>query len=152
MGVALLVLGILVVTAAGVAAVLIPLVGRWRRAADEFWAAFDDVVARSGAVVVIPRSAGVYRGSTGSFPQVKGNGSMVLTTDRLLFRKATGGQVEVPVADIVGVDTAKSFAGARVGGQTHLVVHTATGGDVGFFVDDLDRWTEAVRRVASAGG
>jgi len=82
---------------------------------------------------------GIYRGSTGGYSQVMGNGQIALTEQRLLFQKVVGGLVVVPRRTITGVSTAKSFNRSVVGGRTHLVVHTSSG-DVAFFVTDLDGW------------
>ena len=81
----------------------------------------------------------IYRGCTGGYSQVRGNGQIALTDQRLLFQKVVGGLVVIPRRTITGVSTAKVFCGGVVGGRTHLVVHTRTG-DVGFFVTDLDAW------------
>jgi hypothetical protein len=97
---------------------------------------------RDETVVRGPEPA-IYRGSTGAYSHVMGNGVIALTAGRLIFRKVVGAGVDVPVAAITGVTTSKSFNRAVVGGRTHLVVHTATG-DVAFFVQDLDAWTTAV--------
>jgi hypothetical protein len=85
----------------------------------------------------------VYRGSTGGYSQVLGNGQIALTEQRLLFQKVIGGLVIVPRRSITAVSTAKTFNRGVVGGRTHLVVHTRTG-DVGFFVTDLDGWVAAL--------
>jgi hypothetical protein len=79
--------------------------------------------------------SGVYRGSTGSYSHVSGNGQIALTADRLIFRKLLGKHVDVPLTAITSVSTAKTFNGAVRGGRTHLVVHTRTG-DLGYYVTD----------------
>lgn len=89
-----------------------------------------------------PESA-VYRGSTGSYPKVAGNGRLALTASRLVFRKLVGKGVDVPLSAVTGVSTAKTFNGSVRSGATHLVVHTATG-DLGYYVRDLDAWTAAI--------
>lgn len=86
---------------------------------------------------------GVYRGSTGTYSKVKGNGTIVLTARRLMFRKATGGRVDVPLADVTRVDQQKVFNGGVVGTRVHLVLHTHHG-DVGYFVTDPDAWVAAI--------
>jgi hypothetical protein len=92
-----------------------------------------------------PESA-VYRGSTGAYPKVAGNGQLALTASRLLFRKLVGRGVDVPLASITAVSTAKKFNGSVRGGYTHLVVHTRTG-DLGYYVTDLDGWVAAIERA-----
>jgi hypothetical protein len=119
-----------VVIVAGLAAWL---VSRARRA----WARLTGELARDPAVRG-PEPA-VYRGCTGGYSQVRGNGRIALTGQRLLFQKVVGGLVVIPRRTITGVSTAKVFSGGVVGGRTHLVVHTHTG-DVGFFVPDLEAW------------
>lgn len=84
-----------------------------------------------------------YRGSTGGHPRVKGNGTLALTPTRLLFRMVVGGPVDVDLASVTGVSTAKAFAGSFVGGQTHLVVHTTTG-DLAWYVPDTEQWRAAI--------
>lgn len=140
MNAVVLVLGILVLTGAVLAAVLVPLTRRWRRGRDEFWAAFDAEVAGSGEAVRTEREPASYRGGTGPWPQVKGNGWVVLTDRRLLFRKTTGPVIEVPLADVAGARLEAVFLGSRVAGRRHLVLTCADGSEVGFYVGDPDAW------------
>ena len=121
----------LVLAAAGVTAWL---VSRARRAR----ARLAGELAREPAVRG-PEPA-IYRGCTGGYSQVMGNGQIALTEERLLFQKIVGGLVVVPRRTISGVSSAKTFNRSVVGGKTHLVVHTHSG-DVAFFVTDLDAWT-----------
>ncbi len=147
MNVVLLVVGIVLVVAVDVAAIVIPIALRAKRAADTFWADFDQQVADSGEAVVLPREGCVYRGGTGSFSAVKGNGSVALTSQRLVIRKGTGGVVEVPTARIRGAHEAKVFNGSVVGGRVHVVVEIADPpAEVAFYVDGNDRWLTALRR------
>jgi len=85
----------------------------------------------------------IYRGCTGGYSQVMGNGQIALTEQRLLFQKVVGGLVVVPRRTITGVSTAKTFNHSVVGGRTHVVVHTHSG-DVAFFVTDMDAWIAAL--------
>ena len=95
-----------------------------------------------------PESA-IYRGSTGDYPKVFGNGVIVLTATRLIFRKFVGVGIDVQLADVTGVTTSKVFNRAVVGNRIHLVVQTRTG-DVGYFVTDTDAWAAALtQRLAS---
>jgi hypothetical protein len=89
-----------------------------------------------------PESA-VYRGSTGGYPKVLGNGLIVLTAQRLLFRKLVGIGIDVALADVTGVRTQKVFNGGVVGNRVHLVVSTRHG-EVGYFVKDNDAWLAAI--------
>lgn len=97
-------------------------------------------------VLLGPASAS-YRGSTGGHPRVKGNATLALTPTRLLCRMVVGGPVDVALADVTGVSTARAFGGSFVGGQTHLVVHTATG-DLAWYVPELERWRASIEAAA----
>jgi hypothetical protein len=121
----------------GLAVLFVWLRGRVRRAHAEMAAELAREPALRG-----PEPA-IYRGSTGAYSHVNGNGVIALTPQRLIFRKVVGAGVEVPTAAITGITTAKTFNRSVVGGRTHLVVHTATG-DVAFFVQDLSAWTAAL--------
>lgn len=135
----ILVLVASVVVPVGVAlAVLITLLLRKNRALHRDL----DAELASAAVVLGPESA-VYRGTTGDYPRVKGNGLIALTTDRLMFRKLLGAGLDVPRAQITGARAAKSFNRSVVGGRVHLVVVTPSG-ELAFFVDDLDEWLHAL--------
>lgn len=98
-------------------------------------------------VLLGPASAN-YRGSTGGHPRVKGNGTLALTPTRLLFRMVVGGPVDIDLAAVTAVSTARAFGGSFVGGQTHLVVHTQTG-DLAWYVPDLERWRAAIETAAA---
>lgn len=98
-------------------------------------------------VLLGPASAS-YRGSTGGYPRVKGNGTLALTPTRLLCRMVVGGPVDVDLGAVTGVSTAKTFGGSFVGGQTHLVVHTAAG-DLAWYVPDHERWRAAIEATAA---
>ena len=86
---------------------------------------------------------GVYRGSTGGYSNVSGNGQIALTAQRLIFRKLVGKGVDVPLATITSVTKAKVFNKSVRGGSQHLVVHTDRG-DLGYLVPDTDAWVAAI--------
>lgn len=92
---------------------------------------------------------GIYRGSTGSYPKVAGNGKIALTERRILFRKTVGKGIDVPLSDVTGVRTDKTFNRSRVGGKVHLVVNTHHG-EVAYFVGDLDAWVRAISQRAGS--
>lgn len=146
MKIVLLVVGLLLVTGVILLAVLVPIIRRWRGATRAYLVELRDEMALTGEQVVRPPESANYRGGTGRHSKVKGNGTLVLTDRRLLFRKISGGTVEVPVGSIVGTSTAKAFLGSRVGGQTHLVIETDEPAQVGFFVGDIAAWEAALRR------
>lgn len=135
---------ILAAVAFFVAALLLTLVILLRRMKIRSIAALHADLAASGEKVLVGPESAVYRGGSGSYSKVKGNGTIVLTDRRLLFHKLTGGVVEVARSAIVGVKRSKGFQGSRVGGQTHLVVATAEPAEVGFFVQNLDAWERAL--------
>jgi hypothetical protein len=89
-----------------------------------------------------PESA-LYRGGSGPYPRVKGNGFIALTRERLVFRIMVGKSVAVPLAEITGLREDKWFRGARTGGRVHLIVETAEG-ELGFFVADNAAWIAAI--------
>jgi hypothetical protein len=141
LGIVLLVLGILVVVGLGVGILLFFLLGKSKATK----AALAQELAADPALRG-PESA-IYRGSTGGYSKVMGNGQIALTQRRLIFRKLTGGAVDVDLTDVTGVQTSKSFNRSVVGNRVHLVVSTANG-DVGYFVSDTDGWAAAIRSAA----
>lgn len=131
------------------AAVWIPLFGSWRRKSDAFLSDLRAEMTAAGERFVIEPERAVYRGCTGPYGKVRGNGTMLLTDRRVIFRKLTGGPVEVPVVRITEVGEAASFLASRVAGQTHLVISTSDPAQLGFFVTDLDAWRRALESVRS---
>jgi hypothetical protein len=125
-------------------AVLILLIRSWRTRASQFLEEFRVGAAASGEQLIAGPESAVYRGGTGPYSAVKGNGTIIFTDRRLVFRKLSGGLVEVPAPMIGGTRQSKSFRGARVGGQTHLVVTTTDAAEVGFFVKDITAWERAL--------
>jgi hypothetical protein len=140
----LLVLVVLLAVALVQAAIWIPLIRSWRRGDNRFVIDFRAEAAASGERILAGPEKAVYRGGTKPFGAVKGNGTLILTDRRLVFRKLTGGLVEVPTNMITGIRRSKGFRGSRVGGMTHLVVATADPAEVGFFVQDLPAWERAL--------
>ncbi|MCU1391689.1 MAG: hypothetical protein JWM34_117 [Ilumatobacteraceae bacterium] len=140
MKVVLLVLVILVGVGAIQAAVWIPVTRSWRRKQGAYDTTFAAEVAASGERMLIPPEPAIYRGSTTTYGNVRGNGTILLTDRRLVFRKKSGGVVEIPVAKLRGTRRDKSFLSSRVGGMTHLIIATSDPAEVGFFVTDMDMW------------
>ena len=131
------------------AAIWIPITRSWKRRAAQFDAELSAQITASGERIIVGREPAVYRGGTGAYSVVKGNGVILLTDRRLLFRKRSGGVVEVAVDKVAGTRQSKSFLGSRVGGATHLVVATTDPAEVGFFVTDLSAWEAALSSVRS---
>ena len=125
-------------------AVWILLVRSWRTRTNRFLAEFRARADAIGERLIAGPEGAVYRGGTRPYSAVKGNGTIILTDRRLVFRKLTGGMVEVPAPIIVGARQSRTFRGSRVGGATHLVVTTADGAEVGFFVKDINEWERAL--------
>lgn len=126
------------------AAIWIPLLRSWHRRSKRFVIDFAAQADRAGERIVKGPEPAVYRGGTGPYSRVKGNGTMILTDRRIVFRKLTGGLVEVPRSKVIGVRHTKGLNGSRVGGMTHLVVATSDPAEVGFFVEDLAPWEGAL--------
>ena len=85
-----------------------------------------------------------YRACTA---QVCGNGQLMITADLLRFRRVGGKFVDVPLADITGLDEAVRWHGEWRNGRMHLIVKTING-DLGYFVDDIPGWRAAVTAAA----
>lgn len=135
----ILVLVAAVVVPVGVAlAVLVTVLVRKNRALHR-----DLEAELAGSAVVLGPESAVYRGTTGDYPRVKGNGLIALTAQRLLFRKLLGAGLDIDRSGITGVRLSKSFNRSVVGGRTHLVVTTVSG-EVAFFVTDIDEWVHAL--------
>ncbi|MFZ1985968.1 MAG: hypothetical protein WAU91_16235, partial [Desulfatitalea sp.] len=95
--------------------------------------------------VIGPKSA-LFRGSDARFGNVKGNGVICLTENRLLFEKLTGQRIELNRAEIVSTTVEKSFKGKLsfgTGGR-HLVITTKDGNRIGFLVRDAETWSEKI--------
>jgi hypothetical protein len=143
LGVILLVVGIL----AAVLLMLVPILGWARRRSQRIEAELAAELA--GEPPLIGPEKAMYRGGSGPYPKVKGNGVIVLTDRRLILRMVVGKDVEVPRDEITGARETKRFRGAVVGGYTHLVVATASG-ELGFFVADSAAWLAALDRAVPA--
>lgn len=94
----------------------------------------------SGERTVRGPERALYRGGTGNYSSVSGNGILLLTDRRLVFVKVTGGRVEVDRSLIGSVREAKVFLGSARGGRTHVVITTSVGSEIGFIVGDPQAW------------
>ncbi len=136
--VVLLVIGILLVLGLIAGVVLLVLRGKYRTAADQLG---PELAAET---ILRPFEGGNYRGATApGYPAVKNSGRIALTRRRLVFLTLTGSVISVPLGSVTGLRLAKVFKGSVVGGWTHLVIRTA-GGEVGFFVKDINAWLQAL--------
>ena len=148
MNVVLVVVLVLALVAVVQAAVWIPITRSWRRKRDEFETRFQAELAATGERILL-REQGTYCGGTGSYGAVKGNGTIILTDRRLVFRKISGGLVDIARSKITATRQSKTFLGSRVGGRVFLVVATDDPAEVAFFVADRDAWEREVRRIGT---
>ena len=139
----LVLVGIIV---AFLALTLVPIVIVAKRNSRRVRSELPAIVAGEGALRG-PENA-LYRSGSGPYPKVKGNGVLVLTEERLLFRILVGRSVDIPVGEITGVREAKTFRGNWSGGRRHLIVQTGAG-EVGFFVEDNAAWMAAITSATS---
>jgi len=127
-------------------ALVLGLVFAWlrRRLALLAHAMRDHAIQLGERFVIEPQSA-LYRGGKGYFSKVKGNGVIALTDKRLLFRKAIGQGMEIPLDQIAEVSESKWFMGSYRGGGMHLVLRLRDGVEVGFMVRDHQAWMNALQ-------
>jgi hypothetical protein len=86
--------------------------------------------------------------------QVRGNGTLALTADELLFAQWVPDRLlRIPRAAITEVTTARSWLGKTTGRQLLLVRWTAgAGGDaIALWVKDLDGWIEVLSASPAEG-
>lgn len=101
----------------------------------------------SEAAIHGPQDA-VYRGGSGVYPRVNGNGKLLLTARRLIFRILIGTDVLVELGDITAISEARVFRRSVVAGQMHLILQTASG-EIGFLTADNAAWTAALEAARS---
>ena len=124
----LLVLLILLVVSLVQAMVWIPLLRKWRRRSQSFVADFRAEAAASGERLISGPEKAVYRGGTGPYGAVKGNGTIILTDRRLVFvgvppvnhlvpddGPAASERREFPLDTLTRVVRTRVFAGAAPG-------------------------------------
>ena len=108
-------------------------------------------LAAAGDHILLGPEPGIYRGGTASgYPRSGGNGTIALTDRRLAFRRAIGGPIDIPTAQIASARKDRWFkSGARMG-QVHVIVGLRSGGELGFYVRDADGWLAALESAGSA--
>ena len=126
------------------ALIWIPIIVWFKRKSARIRAELADELARSGERVDRGPESALYGGATAVYPTVGGNGVIVLTERRLVFRRLVGAAVEVPVAEIEGLRADKWFRSAYRGSSPWLIVRTRGGAEVGFKVADHAAWAAAV--------
>lgn len=127
----------------------IPLIIWIRRRSAAALAALREEIAASGERIVRGPEPALYRGASDVYSRVNGNGIILLTDRRLIFRKMTGGRVEVPVDEINAVREDKWFLSGYRSGRLHLILGTRQGAEVGFLVRDHAAWMDIARSIAS---
>ena len=144
--IALLVLGI----AAIQALIWIPIIVWWRRRARAAKATLASAIASE--TPIRPPEKGIYRGATApGYPAVNNNGTIALTTQRLIFITLTGKLIDIPVTEIVGIREAKVFKTSVRGGRSHLIVQLPSG-EVAFYVSSNADWIAAISALIIARG
>jgi hypothetical protein len=145
---AIFVVLLVVAIAAANALVWIPIVLWFRRKRTASLGVLAADLADSGERTVRGPERALYRGGTGSYSAVGGNGFLQLTDRRLIFVKLTGGRVDVERSQVASVDEERVFLGKVRGGRTHVVITTISGWQIGFIVADPAAWVETLRPVA----
>jgi hypothetical protein len=138
----LLVVGLLTVIALIQVVVWSVVLGRLRRLPERT----QDELKQAGQKLVRAPERAQYRGGTGSWSKVTGLGVLALTKKQLVFRKVTGGKVDVPLDQIAGVRTDPRFRRRRMG-RPHLILELRSGDEVGYLVDPPDAWAAALRQA-----
>ncbi len=108
-----------------------------------------DEVAAAGEAMVEGPSPGIYRGGSGRFSRVRGNGIVALTDRRLIFAKLIGQRVEVPLNEISEIREDRWFLGSARGGSLHLILKTSEG-EVGFMMRDQSAYRASMERHIAA--
>ncbi|MEO8876556.1 MAG: hypothetical protein ABI461_13280 [Polyangiaceae bacterium] len=129
------------------AAVWIPLVHRWNKKSGQYYAALQKELGASGEKMLVPPERGGYEGSTGDYSNIRGTGKLMLTDRRLLFRKLTGGVVEIPVKKLKGFRESSTYNGSAIGGNRFLIIETTGSTDVGFTVQNRETWKATLTRI-----
>jgi hypothetical protein len=138
------VVGILLIVALAQAAIWIPLL-LWIRSRSRRWeAAFRHDLMMSGEGIERGPESAYYAGGSSGYSRVRGNGVIVLTHRRLLFRKATGGLIEVPLNEVAELRESKTFLRSWRGGRPYLIVRLVSGAEAGFMVTDHLAWMAAL--------
>ena len=132
------------------ALIWIPIIVHLKRKSARLRTSLGEELAATGERATRGPESAVYRGATTGYPMVKGNGVVVLTDRRLIFRKLVGAGLEVPLDRVVGVREDKWFLGGYRSGRMHLILQTKDGAEVGFIFADHPAWMAAVRGLTTA--
>ncbi|MFZ5562589.1 MAG: hypothetical protein ACOZBW_00945 [Thermodesulfobacteriota bacterium] len=105
-----------------------------------------------GKILIGPESA-VYRGADKRFGNIRGNGVICLTANKIIFKKLVGRDIEIDRSDIAGATVEDWFKGKTsfATGAKHLVIKTQDGNRIGFLIKDAPKWARAVLSANHAG-
>ncbi|MHB1456809.1 MAG: hypothetical protein ACYC0V_07830 [Armatimonadota bacterium] len=95
---------------------------------------------RSGKLTVIAPESASFRGSTNRYGMVKSLGVIMLTEKMLIFKKAFASEMRIPVSDIVDISKYEWFLQSYHSGKEHLILKLNDGTQIGFIVNDVNRW------------
>jgi hypothetical protein len=93
-----------------------------------------------------PASA-IYQTGTRQYPRAGGNGRLVLTGTRLIFRIMIGTDVVIPLSEITGLREMATFQHRRLAGRKFLIVVTDAG-EAAFAVHNIADWIAAIEQAA----
>ncbi len=107
--------------------------------------------SETGQAIVLGPASANYRGADFRYGHVRGNGILCATDRAILFERAIGNRIEIPLPEVREITVATSFRG-RVSlgaGARHLVLHVRDGNRIGFLLRDASAWKERLSRVLS---
>lgn len=99
-----------------------------------------DECIRAGEIVTLRPRTAVFRGSAAGGSMVRGNGVLIVTEKRLIFRKLFGRGVEIARSEIAGVsDRLKRLprSAKKASGEV-VVIHTNDRNQFSFLLPDAD--------------
>jgi len=132
------------------AAVWIPLVASWNEKSEAFFSALETEMAASGETSVLPLQKAKYQGASKVYGPVAGTGRVMLTDRRLVFRKLTGGVIEIPTSKIKAMRESGSFRNVGRIGVPMSIIETTDPAEVGFNFVDATVWKNALERVLAS--
>ena len=103
----------------------------------------------SGETAIRGPEGALYAGANRGFPGSSGNGLILLTRQRLVFCKVTGGRIEVPLEQVAAIREATWFRRSYRSGRQHLILQLQDGNEVGFIVADHPGWLDAMRQAVA---
>ncbi len=136
-----IVAGVLVLVGAGVTWLVLFIRRRRRRVQGRIAADLSSETALRGPEPAMSQSG------TGSYPRVGGNGRLVLTSSRLIFRIYVGTDVVIALEQITGLREQATYQHRRIGGRRFMIVVTDAG-EVAFAVREIAAWMAAIEQAA----